>query len=158
MHRPLALVGEWLETGYDESGVRFRGWVFRDPRRHSSVAYDSRRVLGAGALVIRVAGVSYRREALQQEVFRPGEAAELAPEPSNPHDPNAVAIWDAGHRHQVGYVPKELAPEIAARLRGGDQIRALCLAEFVDRSGSRCGLRILIAPPSFTLNLPPRGR
>ena len=133
--------------------MRFRGWVLRNARTGSAVAYDDDRILAAGAVVTRVAGVSHRPAALQDPAFGPGRPLELLPEPSNPHDPNAVAVWDAGHRHHVGYVPADLAPDIAARLRGGEHLRAVCIAEFVDRSGERRGLRLLIAPAGSSLDL-----
>jgi hypothetical protein len=83
---------------------------------------------------------------------------ELTPEPWNPHDQNAVAIWDAGHRHHIGYVPRDLAPDIAARLRRADRLRAVCLVEFVYQSGARCGVRVLIAPATLKLDLMDSGQ
>src|SRR4029453_14734120 len=59
--------------------------------------------------VIRVAGASYRIDALQDEAFAPGRRLALVPEPENEHDPNAIAVWDADRRVQAGYVPAETA-------------------------------------------------
>jgi hypothetical protein len=132
--------------------VRFRGWVFRDPETDVGVIYDDDRLESAGAVVVRVAGVSYRRDVLQRETFRPGQPIRLVPEPENCTDPNAVAICDAGLSH-VGYVPKEFASDIASRLGIGEQLQAMCLAEFVYPSGERCALRVLIAPRSFNIEL-----
>jgi hypothetical protein len=46
----------------------------------------------------------------------PGELLTLAPEPENPYDPNAIAVWRKDGR-QLGYLPREQAEEIAGRMR-----------------------------------------
>ena len=56
------------------------------------------------------------------------------PEPDNEHDPNAVAIWNEERTLQVGYVPREVAPELA----GDEQAVSLWRVEG--------GLRVLIVP------------
>jgi hypothetical protein len=90
--------------------------------------------------VVPLAGASYRLDALQDEAFAPGRRLALVPEPANEHDPNAVAVWDAGRRLQAGYVPAGVAPELS-----GDE-QALSLWEFRDGDGRRVGLRVLVAP------------
>ena len=72
----------------------------------------------------------------------------LVPEPENPHDPAAVAIWDEGRRLQAGYVPADVAPRVAA------DAQALALWEFCDEGGRRVGLRVLIAPPGAWIGAP----
>lgn len=89
--------------------------------------------------VIKLAGASYRAEALQDEAFAPGRRLSLVREPENEHDPNAVAVYDAERRLQAGYVPAEVAPG----LRGDEQ--AVSLWEFRGEDGSRIGLRVLLA-------------
>ena len=64
--------------------------------------------------VIKVAGVSYRLDALQDDAFAPGRRLALVPEPDNEHDPNAVGVWDDDRRLQAGYVPAEVARNLAA--------------------------------------------
>ena len=68
----------------------------------------------------------------------------LVPEPTNEHDPNAVAIWNAERTLQLGYVPAAVAPELA-----GDE-QALSLWR-VDG-----GLRVLIVPADAWLGTPRR--
>ncbi len=97
--------------------------------------------------VVKVAGSSYRADALRDDAFAPGRRLALVPEPENEHDPNAVAIWDAERRLQAGYVPAEVAPELA-----GDE-QAVALWEFVEE-GRRIGLRVLIAPRDAWIGLP----
>lgn len=90
--------------------------------------------------VVKLAGVSYRADALQDEAFAPGRRLALVREPENEHDPNAVAVYDAERRLQAGYVPADVAPE----LHGDEQ--AVSLWEFHGEDGRRIGLRILLAP------------
>ena len=118
----------WLERG--ESGYWLRDAVSGDVMK-----WDDPRVR-----VVRLAGGSYRAAALQDDAFAPGRRLALVPEPENEHDPNAVAVYDAGRRLQAGYVPADVAPELA-----GDE-QAVSLWEFLDEGRRRIGLRILLAP------------
>ena len=118
----------WLERG--ESGY----WL-RDAATGAALAWDDPRLR-----VVKLAGASYRLEALQDDAFAPGQRLALVPEPENEYDPNAVAVWDAERRVQGGYVPADVAPE----LHGDEQ--AVSLWEFRDDDGRRVGLRVLVAP------------
>jgi hypothetical protein len=120
----------WLERG--ESGFFLRDAATGEPVRWS----DPR------VRVIPVAGVSYRADALDDASFDPGQVLALVREPDNEHDPNAVAIWNAERTLQLGYVPRDVAPELA-----GDE-QALSLWR-VDG-----GLRVLIAPADAWLGRP----
>ena len=117
----------WLERG--ESGY----WL-RDAESGDALKWDDERLR-----VVKVAGASYRLDELQDDAFAPGRRLALVREPENEHDPNAIAIWDADRRLQVGYVPAEIAPE----LRADEQ--AVSLWEFRDDDGLRVGLRVLLA-------------
>ncbi len=118
----------WLERG--ESGY----WL-RDAATGEAVRWNDERLR-----VVKLAGSSYRLDALQDDGFAPGRRLALVPEPENEHDRHAVGIWDAGRRVQAGYVPAEVAPE----LHGDEQ--ALSLWEFRGEDGRRIGLRVLVAP------------
>ena len=72
----------WLERG--ESGF----WL-RDAATGDAVRWDDDRLR-----VVKLAGASYRAEALQDDAFAPGRRLALVPEPENEHDPNAVGIWN----------------------------------------------------------------
>ena len=50
--------------------------------------------------VVKLAGASYRADALQDDGFAPGRRLALIREPENEHDPNAVAVYDAAQRHR----------------------------------------------------------
>jgi hypothetical protein len=125
----------WLERG--EAGY----WL-RDAETEEPVRWSDERLR-----VVKVAGSSYRADALQDEAFAPGRPLTLVREPENEHDPNAVSIWDADRRLQAGYVPAEIAPE----LEGDEQ--AVALWEFVEE-GRRVGLRVLIAPKDAWIGTP----
>jgi len=126
----------WLERG--ESGYWLRDAATGDPMK-----WDDERVR-----VVKLAGASYRADALQNDGFAPGRRLALVPEPENEHDPNAVALWDAERRVQAGYVPAEVAPE----LRGDEQ--AVSLWEFRGEDGQRIGLRVLLAPADAWIQEP----
>ena len=75
------------------------------------------------ALGLRVAGVAgagaHHAEALATDAVAPGGALELRRDPDNPHDPNAIQVHPAGDGDQVGWVPRELAAELAPELDAG---------------------------------------
>lgn len=123
-----ARVRLWLER----SGS---GYALRDAATNERVREDDPRIR-----VVSVAGVSYRAEALQDDAFTPGRRLALVPEPENEHDPNAIGVWDATQRLQIGYVPGSVARE----LRAGDW-QAVALRDFVEDE-RRLGLRVLLAP------------
>jgi HIRAN domain len=126
----------WLEPGAS-------GYWLRDAQTGDAVRWDDERLR-----VVKLAGVSYRMEALQNDAFAPGRRLALVREPDNEHDPNAVAVWDADRRLQAGYVPAEVAPD----LRGDEQ--ALALWEFCGEDGQRIGLRVLLAPADAWIQEP----
>jgi hypothetical protein len=126
----------WLERG--ESGF----WL-RDASSGAAMKWDDPRVR-----VVKLAGVSYRADALQDDAFAPGKPLALVREPENEHDSNAIAVYDAGRRLQAGYVPADIAPE----LHGDEQ--AVSLWEFRGDDGRRIGLRVLLAPADAWIQQP----
>ena len=126
----------WLERG--ESGY----WL-RDASSGEAVRWDDERLR-----VVKLAGASYRLDELQDDAFAPGRRLALVREPENAHDPNAVAVWDADRRVQAGYIPADVAPEIA-----GDE-QAFALWEFRGDDGKRIGLRVLLVPPDAWIQEP----
>jgi hypothetical protein len=126
----------WLER----SGPGFR---LRDAASGELVRGEDPRIR-----VIKVAGVSYRIDALQDDVFVPGRRLALVAEPDNEHDPNAIGIWDSERRVQAGYVPAEIARELDA-----EEWQAVSLWEFFEE-GKRGGLRVLLAPHDAWIGLP----
>jgi hypothetical protein len=98
--------------------------------------------------VVRVAGASYRSDALQDDAFAPGRRLSLVPEQDNEHDPHAIGIWDEGRRAQAGYVPAEVARELDSA-----EWQAVSVREFVE-GGTRIGLRVLLAPRDAWIGVP----
>ena len=127
----------WLERTRD-------GYRLRDAATEEVVRHEDPRIL-----VIGLAGVSYRLDAVQDDAFAPGQRLALVPEPENEHDPNAIGIWDAERRVQGGYVPAEVAPQ----LRGDEQ--AVSLWEFREE-GRRVGLRVLVVSADAWVQEPRR--
>jgi hypothetical protein len=113
------------------------GYRLRDAATGEPVRWEDPRIR-----VVPVAGVSYRVEALPDESFAPGRRLALVPEPENEHDPNAVGIWNEERTLQVGYVPRDVAPELA----GDEQAVSLWRVEG--------GLRVLLAPADAWIGQP----
>jgi len=128
----------WLEQTRD-------GYRLRDAETEEFVRYEDPRIH-----VIKLAGISYRLDAVQDDAFAPGSRLALVPEPDNEHDPNAVGVWDAERRVQAGYVPAETAAGLDA-----DEWQAISLLEFFEE-GKRIGLRILLAPKDAWIGAPRR--
>jgi hypothetical protein len=126
----------WLER----SGTGFR---LRDAATEELVRTDDPRLR-----VVKVAGVSYRLDALQDEGFAAGRRLQLVPEPDNEHDLNAIGVWDADRRVQAGYVPADIARELRS-----EEWQAVSLWEFVE-GDRRAGLRVLLAPRDAWIGVP----
>ena len=92
--------------------------------------------------VVAVAGVTFRPGNVDDASFEPGRRLALVPEPDNEHDPHAVGIWNAGRSLQAGYVPREVAAELA----GDEQAISLWRVEG--------GLRVLIVPAGAWVGTP----
>ena len=113
------------------------GYRLRDAETGEVVRWEDPRIL-----VVPVAGVSFRPESLDDPSFEPGRAVSLVPEPDNPHDSNAVGVWNEERTLQLGYVPRETAPQ----LTGDEQAVSLWRVEG--------GLRVLVVPPDAWVGRP----
>jgi hypothetical protein len=73
----------------------------------------------AGIYSFRVRGSSHFQDATEVAYLRPGKRVLLVPEPTNPHDPNAVAVHAGAPGGVVGYVNKVNAKRLTqAHARG----------------------------------------
>jgi hypothetical protein len=124
----------WLER--DRRGA---GYHLRDAATGLELRWDDPRIL-----VVPVAGVSFRPEAVADETFDPGRRLLLVAEPDNEHDPAAVAVWNEERTLQAGYVPRDVAP----------QLQGTELAVSLWRAGE--GLRVLIVPAGSWVGRPRR--
>jgi hypothetical protein len=134
----------------DDGGqVWLVGYQLIDPETGQYIGREAATGLG-----LRVAGVAgaglHHAEALRTADVAPGAALELRRDPGNEHDPNAIQVV-AGE--QVGWVPRELAEELAPLLDAGEPWSAVVLRE-QRRSprDARDGLTMLLAP-SQTIEL-----
>jgi hypothetical protein len=127
-------VSERLRLLLERAGAGYR---LRDAATGEVLRWEDPRIL-----VLPVAGVSFRIEALEDSSFDPGRPLALVPEPENEHDPNAVGIWNEDRTLQLGYVPRESAPILA----GDEQAISLWRLEG--------GLRVLIAPADAWVGRP----
>jgi hypothetical protein len=120
----------WLERA--GNGVRLRDAATGEP-----VAWEDPRIR-----VVPVAGVSYRPGALPDPSFDPGRRLALVPELDNPHDPQAIAVWNEERSLQLGYVPAAVVGELV----GDEQAVSLWRVDG--------GLRVLLAPRDAWIGKP----
>jgi hypothetical protein len=106
---------------------------------------DAPELAARGLHVAGVAGARFKAESLDTDAAAPGRLLELRRDPGNEHDPNAIAVLGGGT--QVGWVPRELAAELASELDAGTPWSALVLRE-QRRSprDPRHGLTMLLVP------------
>ena len=98
---------------------------------------------------IDVAGVSRRLDALSRVLKKGSVTFELMPEPENKHDKNAVMVQAKRNgffgmkTELIGYVPKEVAADIA-KLEGEFELLPRPVSAWVgDRGGARLTMDIL---------------
>ena len=124
-----------------------------DPSGHRRIGRGYRVAFTVGheamdrpVLVLPVNGSQrFHRTALQEPAFAPGKLLVLRPEPGNPYDPDAVAVWDAGERHHVGYVPAEQSKSIAEGMRAGSSYEARVVWEWLTLDGERTHIRMIVS-------------
>lgn len=110
--------------------------------------------MGKRVLNTKVAGVTYEGRQDIIAALRGDEPCRIVPEPENPYDPNALAVHVAiepGIVKHVGFVPREIAAQIAPHLEGEAVMAQLVeiTGGFETRDGdiAAYGLRIRIEIP-----------
>lgn len=104
-------------------------------------------------LNIRVAGVTY--EGRQEKIarLRYDDPVRIVPEPDNPYDKNALAVYvgHAGKVLHVGYIPRDMAAQIAPLIDGEAFMCAIAEItggfELWDGSTANYGLRLRVELP-----------
>ncbi|HEX8085299.1 MAG TPA: HIRAN domain-containing protein [Solirubrobacteraceae bacterium] len=163
----VAVVHEERYWYPDDGGIVWvAGYMPVDPGTRSFLGRDALRE--RGLISCGVAGAAaFHDEVLQSEAVRPGAKVRLRRDPANEHDPNAIAVEVAGvdapaaKRAEVeataaeasgggehlGFVPRDLAVELAPKLDAGEAWSAVILRE---QRGSprdpRTGVTMLLAP------------
>jgi hypothetical protein len=116
---------------YPDGGgaVWLAGFQLVDPESGRWLARDAPELAARGLLVAGVAGAAQHHDAtLQSDALEPGRALVLRRDADNPHDANAIAVETPGGE-QAGWVPREVAAELAAGLDAGETWSALVLRE-----------------------------
>jgi hypothetical protein len=142
----------------DDGGqVWIAGYQPIDPATGRYLGRDAPELRDRGLLVAAVAGAgAHHAEALASDAVAPGSPLELRRDPANAHDPNAIQVHPRGGGAQVGWVPRELAEELAPRLDAGEPVAAVVLREQrASPRDPRHGLTMLIAAAE-SLRLRPR--
>jgi HIRAN domain len=93
------------------------------------LARDAPELAERGLRVANVAGAArHHAAALASDGAAPGSPLELRRDPGNEHDPNAIKVLVASGE-QAGWVPRELAEELAPLLDAGEAWSAVVLRE-----------------------------
>ena len=110
------------------------------------LARDAPQLADRGLVVAAVAGAArHHPEALAGDDATPGSTLTLRRDPANEHDPNAIAVHARGGE-QLGWVPREVASQIASDLDAGTPWSALVLRESrPSPRDPRGGLTMLLA-------------
>jgi hypothetical protein len=97
------------DDGRELSGSGFR--PFLDAARTVELVENHRTPVLPGVVYTRVAGVSFHDDAVLLPHFAAGQSIEIRPEPGNPQDRHALAVFGGGVR--VGYLPDPIASALA---------------------------------------------
>ena len=132
----------------DDGGIVWlAGYQLVDPESGRFLARDAPELAQRGLHVASVAGAArFHDDVLQSDAVAPGAALVLRRDPANAHDPNAIAVLVDGGA-QAGWVPRELAVELAADLDAGRAWSAVILRERrASPRDPRTGVTMLLAP------------
>jgi HIRAN domain len=167
---PPATVDVGFEERYwypDDGGqVWIAGYHVVDPDSGRYLARDAPELAARGLRVANVAGAArHHADALASDAAAPGRPLALRRDAGNEHDPNAIAVHGEGGGEQLGWVPRELAAELAGDVDAGRPWSAVALRERrLSPRDPRSGLTMLLASAS-AIELrgrdrrpPPRGR
>jgi hypothetical protein len=141
--------GERYWYPHDGGVVWLSGYQLIDPESGRYLARDAPEVAAAGLVVASVAGAGrHHAQALADEdAVAPGRALTLRRDPANEHDPNAIAVHAGDGGEQLGWVPREVAAEVAPDLDRGRPWTAIALRERrASPRDPRTGLTMLLAP------------
>ena len=120
------------------------------------LARDAPELTQAGLRVAHVAGAGrHHAAALQSAAAAPGSTLLLRRDPGNEHDPNAIAVHTQ-RDEALGFVPRELAAELAPQLDRGIPWSAVVLREQrASPRDPRTGITMLLGrEETLTLVLP----
>jgi len=164
VERPAAVI---VDVEYDErywypddgGEVWLAGYQLVDPASGSYLGRDSEALRAHGLRVAGVAGAArHHAEGLASDALAPGAVLELRRDRENEHDANAIAVFPVGGGEQAGWVPREVAAELAGDLDAGRPWAAIVLREQrPSPRDTRSGLTMLLARGE-AISLRERGR
>jgi hypothetical protein len=131
----------------DDGGIVWlAGYHLVDPESGRFLGRDAPQLAERRLIVAGVAGAGrHHAAALATDAVAPGRPLALRRDPGNEHDPNAIAV-DAPGGDQVGWIPRELAAELAPQLDAGSPWAAVVLREQrASPRDPRSGLTMLLA-------------
>lgn len=133
---------------YPEDGgeVWLAGFQVVDAESGRYLARDDPKLAARGLRIAAVAGAArHHAGALASNAAEPGRRLKLRRDPGNPHDPAAIAVH-ADDGQQLGWVPRELAAQLASELDAGRAWSAVVLREQRPTPRDpRSGLTMLLA-------------
>lgn len=91
----------------------------------------------------KVSGVTYGERQRYIATLRAGEQLSMRRERQNQFDQNAIALYDS-REHHLGYVPKEIASNLAPIMDAGEKLEA-CVMSVSGGNGYSYGLNIKIS-------------
>jgi hypothetical protein len=115
----------------DDGGVVWiAGYQVLEPGSGRYLARDAPELVALGLRVAAVAGAGqHHADVLQSDSVAPARPLRLRREPHNAHDPNAIQVHPSDGAAQAGWVPRELAAELAPELDAGRPWSAVVLRE-----------------------------
>jgi hypothetical protein len=131
----------------DDGGIVWlAGYHLVDPGTGRFLGRDAPELAARGLRVCGVAGAGrHHAAALADDAVAPGRPLALRRDPGNEHDPNAIAV-DLPGGEQVGWVPREIAAELAPELDAGRAWTSVVLREQRPSPREpRTGLTMLLA-------------
>jgi hypothetical protein len=153
-----AIVDVSFEERYwypDDGGeLWLAGYQLVDPDSGRFLARDAPELAERGLRIAGVAGAArHHAVALASDAVAPGRPLALRRDAANPHDGNAIAVHDTEGGAQLGWVPREVAAQLAPDLDGGRPWSAVVLRELrPSPRGPRTGVTMLLAPaPAIVL-------
>jgi hypothetical protein len=133
---------------YPEDGgqVWLAGYTPVHPDTGDFLARDTPQLHALGLRIASVAGAGkHHAEALSSDAAAPGQPLVLRRDAANEHDANAIAV-DLPDGEPLGFVPRELAAELAPALDAGEPWSAVALRESrPSPRDPRSGLTMLLA-------------
>lgn len=139
-HPALRLVHlhDWLALCEDRTGL--------------IVGVKDRRLAALGIYSLPARGLKHHESDARRGDFAAGRTLRLVREPANPHDPNAIAVYDHTGRYCAGYINRQKARTLARLIDAGTVLDAISTRG--TGPGQPCDkVEILAAPPEMMRHL-----